>query len=365
MRHRMWTLILALLSSAGCSLVAPDEEGGSVGTADVSAPASAQTASSPTEVPSQPDNIADAALAFIQALDAEQRTAAAYTFDDPARANWSNLPAGRLGFKRNGVRIGDLNAAQTEAMHRFLAIALSPAGYATVIGIVGAEDVLAQAPQARRLQWSADNYWLAFFGEPARNASWAWQFGGHHLAVNVTVADGRSYMSPSFLGVEPASYESGGSVIAPLAAQAEAGLALVNALDAATRATAVVRTRARDLVTGAGQDGVIPALEGARVGAWSVDQQRQLLDVVALWTGLLPEASAQDRLAEVQAALADTYFAWYGAIDGNAEFYYRIQGPALIIESSVEGNLGAEGGHYHSIYRDPTNEYGRNASSAS
>lgn len=352
----MWALILALLLSAGCSLVAPNEESGSAGTTDVSA----QATPIPIEVPSQPGNVADAALAFIQALDAEQRTAATYAFDDPARSNWSNLPAGRLDFKRNGVRIGDLNAAQTEAMHRFLTMALSPTGYATVIGIVGAEDALAQAPQARRLQWSADNYWLAFFGEPTHSAPWAWQFGGHHLAINVTVADGRSYMSPSFLGVEPASYESDGAVIAPLAAQFEAGLALVNALDAATRATAVVRARSRALVTGAGQDGVIPTLEGARVGAWSAEQQRQLLDVIALWTGLLPEASAQDRLAEVQTALADTYFVWYGAVDGNAEFYYRIQGPALIIEFSVEGNLGADGGHYHSIYRDPTNEYGRN-----
>jgi len=38
--------------------------------------------------------------------------------------------------------------------------------------------------------------------------------------------------------------------------------------------------------------------------------------------------------------------------------YYRIQGPTLLIEFQVEGNLGANEGHLHSIYRDPTNEYG-------
>ena len=39
--------------------------------------------------------------------------------------------------------------------------------------------------------------------------------------------------------------------------------------------------------------------------------------------------------------------------------YYRIQGPRLIIEFATQGNAwAATAGHYHTIYRDPTNEYG-------
>ena len=87
------------------------------------------------------------------------------------------------------------------------------------------------------------------------------------------------------------------------------------------------------------------------------------MDVVALWVGLLPEASARDRLAEIKADLDGTYFAWHGNSDGNGSIYYRIQGPRLIIEFSTQGNVG-DGGHYHSIYRDPTNEYGASAASA-
>lgn len=34
-------------------------------------------------------------------------------------------------------------------------------------------------------------------------------------------------------------------------------------------------------------------------------------------------------------------------------------GPSLLIEFSTQSALGAAGGHYHSIYRNPTNEYGR------
>ena len=47
-----------------------------------------------------------------------------------------------------------------------------------------------------------------------------------------------------------------------------------------------------------------------------------------------------------------------GDIDGSGPIYYRIQGPSLIIEFSTQGDVGSDAGHYHSVYRDPTNEYG-------
>lgn len=49
--------------------------------------------------------------------------------------------------------------------------------------------------------------------------------------------------------------------------------------------------------------------------------------------------------------------------DVNTSTYMRIQGPTLIIEMvSTGGNVGdsATGaGHDHTIYRNPTNEYGQ------
>ncbi|MDE0196829.1 MAG: DUF3500 domain-containing protein, partial [Caldilineaceae bacterium] len=61
----------------------------------------------------------------------------------------------------------------------------------------------------------------------------------------------------------------------------------------------------------------------------------------------------------IEARLDDTFFAWYGPIDGSGAIYYRIQSPALIIEFLTRGPVDVTNGHYHSIYRDPTNEYGR------
>ena len=304
---------------------------------------------------------AEAANAFLEALTPDQRSQAVYDFDSPLRPNWSNLPAGMTRFERNGVRIGNLGTEQAALMHAFLERALSPDGYSTVVEVVGAEAVLASSSRAGRMGWSADNYWLAFFGEPSSTNPWGWQFGGHHLAVNVTVIGGRSYLSPTLVAVEPASYDAGGYTAAPLAAELESGLALFNSLADDRRSDARLTGRPREMAAGAGQDGYIPPLEGSKAADWSGAQRSMLMDTVALWVGLLPEASAQTRLSEIRADLDETYFAWHGDPEGKGSVYYRIQGPTLIVEFSTQGNLGGDSGHYHSIYRDPSNEYGARA----
>ena len=305
--------------------------------------------------------IVAAAQVFLNSLSAEQRAAAVYAFDDPQRANWSNLPAEMS--RRNGVRIRDLDAAQQAALEDFLATALSPQGYATVQGVVGAEDALGESWWAGLLGWGSDNYFLAFFGEPAAEQAWGWQFGGHHLGVNVTVVGGRSYLSPTFVGIDPAVYERDGVTAMPLAAQAAAGRALFQGLDSAAQQAArldISPAAAGEILTGAGQDGVIPAWAGSKAGDWPAAQRQQLLDTIALWVGMLPAESAQLRMAEIAADLAETSFAWHGALEGGGPIYYRIQGPTLIIEFSNE-DVAAAGGHYHSVYRNPLNEYGSGA----
>ena len=319
---------------------------------------------------------ADAALAFLDVLSSAQRAEAVLSFDDPRRSNWSNLPPGIFD-DRNGVRLGDLTETQAEAAYRFLASALSADGYATTMEVVGAEDQLAANSLAGRWYWSSDNYWLAFFGEPANAAQeamadgadadsptaesagdepWGWQFGGHHLAINMTIAVGRSTLSPTFVGVEPARYETAAGTVAPLAEHRAAGLALVNALSETQRRQALADTRPGETLTGAGKDGFVPAVDGVAVGAWNAALQEQLVDLVSLWLRMMPAASAAHRLAEVREDLAQTYFTWHGETDGAHPIYYRVQGPRLIVEFSTQDK---DGGHEHTIYRNPANDYGR------
>ena len=212
-------------------------------------------------------------------------------------------------------------------------------------------------------QFGDDNYWLAFFGEPSDTNVWGWQFGGHHLAINVTVADGRSYLSPTFVGVEPASYTTGVATVAPLDSHLQAGLALISALDEGQRAAATLSNRPDEIYTGAGQDGVIPPIEGARAAGWSDAQRQLLLDVIAQWVGMLDASSSRARLAEIQTELDDTYLAWHGD-NGAGSVYYRVQGPSLIIEFSTEDAVTGNGSHYHTIYRNPPNEYGNGVSAS-
>lgn len=304
--------------------------------------------------------VVSAANVFIAELTEAQRAAAVLGLGDSNRANWSNLPPGSVRFERSGVRIGDLDLEQTDALHHFLAVALSPAGYAVVTGIVRAEDALAESRGGDRSRFSAENYWLAFFGEPSDQAPWGWQFGGHHLAVNVTVVEGRSYLSPTFLGIEPATFRHGNATVAPLDPFANAGRAVISALDDEAKARATLASRPNGVQTGAGRDGVVPEIEGAASRDWSAEQQQVLLDAIGLWVGVLDAASGQARMDEIRGEVDDLHFAWHGEVDGGS-IYFRIQGPSLIIEFSTEGRLGGGGSHYHSVYRNPANEYGQAA----
>ena len=128
-----------------------------------------------------------------------------------------------------------------------------------------------------------------------------------------------------------------------MAAEVQAGLALMDALDDAQQAAARVQ-RPNELWAGAGKDGVPPPLEGSSVAGWSEAQRAALLDAVALWVGLLPAPSAEERLAEIEADLADTHFAWHGDVDAGRPIYYRIQGPALIIEFATQSSVRRRAG---------------------
>ena len=360
--------LLGVLFSAcaGCEESSPS--GSSVGV-DAAPVVPARAAFDYERLRSAHRTAADAALAFLDTLSATQRAEAVLSFDDPRRSNWSNLPPGLFN-DRNGVRLGDLSETQAEAAHRFLATALSADGHATTMAVLGAEDALAADSLVGGFYWSSGNYWLAFFGEPANaqvaavddadadSTPWGWQFGGHHLAINMSVVGERSFLSPTFVGVEPARYETTAGTVVPLAEHRAAGLAIMNALDDMQRGQALADARpSQGALTGAGKDGVVPEVDGVAVGAWNAALQERLVDLVGLWLRMMPADSAAQRLVEVREDLGRTYFTWHGATNGAHPIYYRVQGPRLIVEFSTQG----DDGHEHSIYRNPTNEYGRAA----
>ncbi len=206
-------------------------------------------------------------------------------------------------------------------------------------------------------------YYFSILGMPSETEPWMLQFGGHHLALNVTIVGAENVLTPSLTAAQPALFTQNGKTIRPLGQESDKALALLKALDAAQRQKAVLNYQVRDLVLGPGKDGQTIQPEGLKASEMNDAQRAMLLDVIGEWTGIVQDDAAKSRMMEIKAGLADTWFAWSGSSDveagRNISAYYRIQGPKLVIEYAPQGMGGDPSMHVHAMYRDPTNDYGR------
>jgi len=89
-----------------------------------------------------------AANAFLATLDDAGRTKVSFPFNsDEKRRRWSNFPVGMV--PRNGVRMGDLSAAQRNAAMQLLSVALSARGLQKVKEIMEGDEVLKNSDEGR------------------------------------------------------------------------------------------------------------------------------------------------------------------------------------------------------------------------
>jgi len=188
------------------------------------------------------------------------------------------------------------------------------------------------------------------------------QFGGHHLALNITIAGDRGVLTPTLTGAQPASYTVNGKTVRPLGKESDMGFALLQALDKTQRKQAILSYRLADLVLGPGQDGKTIVPEGLKASSMTKQQRAMLLDLMREWAGIINESAAGARMSELEADLDQTWFAWSGPVTAepgnNITAYYRIQGPHVVIEYAPQGMGGDPALHIHTMYRDPTNDYG-------
>ncbi len=316
--------------------------------------------------------IVAAAQALLASLDDAGRAKVQFPFEGPQKTRWSNLPSPM--FQRQGLRLGDVTPAQRATVMSLLSTALSRDGYRKIIDIMRGDEVLRKAQAEGRsnppgggrgqggpprgggggVRFGEDEYYLAFLGTPSVTSPWMLQFGGHHLAINLTMAGSEASMAPSLPAAQPATYTVEGRTVRPLGNENDKAFALINALNDAQRKQAILGSRVSDLVLGPGQDGRTIQPEGIRASALSAPQQTMLLELVREWTGIQSDAFAEPRITEIRAKLPETYFAWSGPTDAGSAAYFRIQGPTLVIEYAPQGGVD----HIHTIYRDPTNDYG-------
>jgi len=113
---------------------------------------------------------------------------------------------------------------------------------------------------------------------------------------------------------------------------------------------------------GPGHDGETIVPEGLKGSSMTSRQKQLMLDLIGEWAGIINDAYAAPRLQEIRQDLDETWFAWSGptthAPGRNGSSYYRIQGPRLLIEFSPQGVGGDPTMHVHTVYRDPTDNYG-------
>ncbi|MGW0653884.1 DUF3500 domain-containing protein [Streptomyces umbrinus] len=296
--------------------------------------------------------------AFLATLDDDQKASVQAERTAANLSQWSNLPD-QL-FERAGLRMDSLDDEQQAAVLAILKAALSEDGYQQVTGITYGDGVLKDAGGID-LDFGADHYWIRVLGTPSETGQWTLQYGGHHLAVNVTLTGDTMTLGPTLWAAQPAYYDKDGSEVEPLKGETEKAFQVVQSLDDEQFDTAELDTAVTEIVLGAGQDGKTLESEGVKASDLDTDQQKLLLDLIDEWITPLNDEQAKAKLADAEKNLKNTYFAWYGSTESDQPIYYRVQSPSFTIEFAHQQGQGANAGgvtHIHSIYRENGNDYG-------
>jgi hypothetical protein len=171
----------------------------------------------------QTPKVVGAANAFLGMLDDTQRGDVSFAFDDAAqRVRWSNLPVNMV--ERRGLRMGDLQQGQRDAVMDLLATVLSKMGYEKVVGIVESDEALKQQSTRSTPPFGRDEFYVSFMGKPSATEPWMIQFGGHHLGLNITIAGEQGVLTPSLIAVQPASFTLDGKTCRPMGRETDKAL---------------------------------------------------------------------------------------------------------------------------------------------
>jgi hypothetical protein len=367
-------LLASGIALAGCATTTTDTATGSSTSASTGSSGSSTITDAPTVSTTDATTTAEtisatsaAAEAFLATLTDEQQAAVLYDYDDETKTtSWSNFPVTFV--ERAGLNLADLTAEQQTAALAVLESLLSDEAYATVVGIMGGDEYLAE--NSSSTESSLGQYYIAFFGEPSDTSAYEVQFGGHHLGINATLdgaADAITF-APTHLGIQPAVYTAAdGTEVQPFDGIYTDAFAFFDSLTAEQQATLT----SGEVSTCAPGDTCDFSSGSGLTGADLTDEQKQLLlDVIANWAGMADEETTATALAEIEATLDETVIAWSGETtydmstgDGisfsisGANVYISFEAQQGSAGADVDGVSTSGWGHVHTIYRDPTNDY--------
>jgi len=320
-----------------------------------------------TGVSTEPVRVA--AAAFLASLTPDQRRASTFGVGDPEWRKWMN----QHFYRRQGVSFEDMSTAQREAAFGLLRASLSAKGLKLTQDIMKLNETLGELSGNDFVQYGEWKYHVTLMGEPSATEPWGWQLDGHHAIVNYFVLGDQVVMTPHFAGSEPVTATSGKYKGTSILQEEQAkGLALINGLDTAQRARAVLRASktGNDNLTEAWKDNVVLDYAGIRAAELTAGQRQALLELVSLYVGNMREGHARVRMEEVTQHLDRTWFAWIGGTGPTDVFYYRIHSPVVLIEFDHQRpanlrHLAANPDlpnreHVHVVVRTPNgNDYGK------
>ncbi len=349
--------------------------------------------------------MAERARALLATLSAEQRAATSFSLSDDERLLWFYTPT-----DHGGLSLDRMSAHQQRMVWQLAASGLSEAGYNTASTIVGQENVLDRL-EGFSASWGRERgrdpllYWIAVFGEPSADGTWAWRFGGHHLSLHFVIVDGAVVSTtPCFMGADPASAPLlGPHLLRPLAAAEDLGRELARSLrdDQASMCmlssappadlVSVNRTglsegdatlplpllwRGRfeaevDDLLWAMQSGLEASLGGApdeldrlsfsrrpkgiAVRDLEGEQREVLVALLHSYVDRIDDRLADEAWEAVDRGLDDLHFLWAGSLEPGEPHYYRVQGGDLFVEYD---NAQRGGNHVHTVWRDLSSDFG-------
>jgi hypothetical protein len=296
--------------------------------------------------------IAAAATRFVAGLDDGQRQQVLIAFEADNRLDWHYIPR-----SRQGLTLAAMRPAQAEAARALLASVLNEPGLQAPENVRIAEAALREQQGTFR---DPDRYYVAIFGTPGQ-FPWGWRLEGHHLSLNVSLpAAGHIAVTPFFLGSHPAAIPSGPHKgLRPLG-QEDLARQFMASLSEADRRTAIIADRTfGDIVAGPGREselGQPRGLELARLGGAARNLVEALID---RFVGTLaPDLMAALKQRVMEQEIGRFRFARAGSLTPGQGHYFRVHGPATLIEHD---NTQNSANHVHSVWRDLVTDFGSDA----
>ncbi|MEP7141443.1 MAG: DUF3500 domain-containing protein [Ferruginibacter sp.] len=309
--------------------------------------------------PGHAQDLVGKADAFIHLLDSSQLIKAVYPFDTSERYRFNYVPLD----DRKGISVNELNTGQRTALMDLLKTCLSEETVKKVNDIMQLDIILKELEHRKPEDHFRDpgKYFVTIFGIPSAKTIWGWRFEGHHVAFHFS-ADKKQLVAgtPGFLGSNPGIVLSGPQKNKEvLKEETDKGFALLHALSPEELKKAITDTTAPgEIITGSSRKAMIDHPAGIRYNELSPAHQQLMLQLINLYIHRYTTLFADKMLKEIQSAGLDKlWFTWAGYTEHvlGKPYYYRIQGPTIIIEYDNSQN---NANHVHTVVRDLKDDFG-------